>query len=535
MPLPDGNTTWPPANLLPAFDRLASWAAWWTGDPDDLAYVYGAGTGYAYDSTSRERLANHPSQYRGGVVGRLARWFWGEPTNLSQRSAKLHVPIAADIARTSAELLFAEPPKITVAEQGGDTATQDRLNDLVDDGVHATFLEALEVCAALGGVYLRVCWDADVNDRPWLSAVHADAGVPEWRWGQLAAVTFWEELSNDGKEVIRHLERHEVGYILHGVYKGTPTNLGKPIDMGGFPETENLDAIVVTGLDKLTAEYIPNMRPNRLWRSLPAAAPMGRSDFAGVEPFMDALDETWSSWMRDIRLGKSRLIVPETALESLGKGQGARWDPTREVYEGLNLLGQPGQNQITEVQFAIRHAEHRASVDAELEQILRGAGYSGQTFGVLGEAAASRGAAMAMTATEVAARERSSITTRGRKIGYTRPPVSSALETLLMVDRAVFKSGVTPVRPDLDFGDYVGESTDDLAKTAQMLLSAEAASIETRVQMVHPEWDDDQVKVEVAAIQSEQQPMNVPDPFGGMGSGGSGTPQDQQDPALYGG
>lgn len=542
MALPAGGGVWPPANLAPAFDRLAMWAAWWTGDPDGLADVYGGAGGYAFDSTSRNQALNRPSQYRGGVVGRLARWFWGEPVSLAQRSAKLHVPIAADIARTSGELLFAEPPKITVEEQGGDTTTQDRLNELVDDGVHATFLEAAEVCAALGGVYLRICWDADVADRPWLSAVHADAGVPEWRWGQLAAVTFWEELVRDDKEVVRHLERHEPGYILHGVYKGTPEDLGKPVDLTAFPETERLDPIVETGLRKLTAEYIPNIKPNRLWRSQPAAAPMGRSDYAGIEPFMDALDETWSSWMRDIRLGKSRLIVPESALESLGPGQGSRFDPTREVYEALNMLQTPGQNPITEVQFAIRHAEHRASVDAELETILRGAGYSTQTFGLAGE--------VAITATEVAARERRSITTRGRKINYTRPPCASALETLLMIDAAVFRSGVTPVRPDLDFGDYVGESTNDLAQTAQLLLAAEAASIETRVQLVHPDWDDDQVSAEVARIQAEQPTggafgaglNDVPGPPAGMGPGGPGTPDGQMPPdqmaadmAAYGG
>src|SRR6266403_135586 len=251
MSLPTGGGAWPPANLAPAFARFAEHAAWWTGSPEDLGRVYGDGAGYAYDSTSRNRIANHPSQYRGGVVGRVARWFWGEPIgDARQRSGKLHVPIAADIARTSAELLFAEPPKLTVEAQDGDTATQDRLNDLVDDGVHATFLEAAEACAALGGVYLRICWDTAVADRPWLSVVHADAGVPEWRWGQLAAVTFWEELSNDGKEVIRHLERHEVGYILHGVYKGTGTDLGKPIDLAAFPETENLAPVVETRIPK---------------------------------------------------------------------------------------------------------------------------------------------------------------------------------------------------------------------------------------------------------------------------------------------
>jgi hypothetical protein len=530
MALPAGGGAWPPKNLDPVFARLGAWAAWWCGDPDDLAGVYGPGGSTVFDTTSRDRVLNHPSQFRGGVVGRMARWFWGEPINPNVKSAKIHVPLAADIARTSAELLFAEPPKLSVASQDGGTATQDRLNDLVDDGVHATFLEAMEVCAGLGGVYLRVCWDVDVNpDRPWLAAVHADAAVPEWRWGQLAAVTFWEELSRDDKTVIRHLERHEPGVILHGVYKGTPEDLGKPVDLGAFPETANLAPIVQTGIPKLTAEYIPNMRPNRLWRSLPVGAPMGRSDYSGLEPEMDALDEAWSSWMRDLRLGKARIIASNQMLESAGRGQGARVDLDRELWTGMDMLGKPGELPLSEIQFQIRVDEHSRTTQALSEQIIRGAGYSVQTFG-MADAAASRGAAMEMTATEVAARERSSITTRGRKIGYVRPRVASVLETLLMVDAVVFHSGVTPVKPDMDFGPGVGESASEIAQTAQLLRNARAASTQTLVELVHPEWDDDQVAEEVARINAEgpaskpvqlQGPPPNAAPEVDLGSGGS--------------
>lgn len=495
MPLPEGGP-WPPANLQPVFQRLQSWSAWYSGNPDELAAVYGGQGGAPFDSTSLNRMQNHPSQYRGGVVGFFARWFWGEPLTLQQKRAKLHVPIAADIARTSAELLFAEPPKITVPEGEGDTATQDRIDQLIDDGVHATLLEGAELCAALGGVYLTTCWDKEIADRPWLDARHADAAVPEWQWSKLSAVTFWRVLSDDGKEVVRHLERHEPGYILHAVYKGTPDKLGKPIDLGAFTETANLDPVVETGIPMLTAEYVPNMRPNRLWRNLPAAAYCGRSDFAGSEPTMDALDETVTSWMRDVRQGKGRIVVNEQALENLGRGQGSRWDPEREVYEGLNTLAKPGDRMVEQIQFAIRVEEHRDTAQHHAEQIIRGGGYSVQTFGLAGE--------VAITATEVAAKERSSITTRGRKINYWRPGTANAVEALLAIDRVVFDSGVTPVRPDIEFPDYVGTSLSENAATAAQLRAAEAASTDTLVRLVHPDWDDPQVAEEIARIKADQ-------------------------------
>lgn len=536
MPLPSGGA-WPPEPLNPVYQRLASWSAWYSGSPDDLARTYGAYSGTPYDTTGIQRVREHPSQYRGGVIGWFARWFWGEPFTLNQKRTKLHIPIASDIASTSADLLFADPLTVTVEN---DDATQKRLDELIDDGVHATLLEAAEVCAALGGVYLRVCWDTGVTaDRPWLDAVHADAAVPEWQWGRLSAVTFWRELSNDGQVVIRHLERHEPGVILHGLYEGTPEQLGKPVSLGSLPQMQNIaDAVddvgaIPTGIAQLTAVYIPNMRPNRLWRSLPAATPCGRSDFSGAESMMDALDECYSSWMRDVRLGKARLLVPDTYLQSLGAGEGARWDPEREVYESLNMLAAPGDNMITQSQFAIRVTEHKDTAYDLMTRIVSAAGYEAQTFGLQGENT------RPLTATEVVARERKSFTTRGRKINYWRPGLMEIIETMLAIDVAVFHTaGVTPARPDLEWSDGVTEDPTTTAQTAQLLRAAEAASTETLVAMVHPDWDEDKVTEEVGRITGEQQAAtNVPSPFGGVEPGGLGAPngQQQQDPAAYGG
>jgi A118 family predicted phage portal protein len=500
MPLPAENTKWPPANLQPVTERLAAWSAWYSGNPDDLEYAYGNGMGSGFDTTSNNRIKDRPSQLRGGVVGRFARWFWGEPLSSNQKRSKLHVPLASDIAVASADLLFSEPPTITVPDDK-DKATQERLDALIDQGMYARLTEAAEVCAGLGGVYLRTCWDVALYDKPWLSAIHADAAIPEWQWDRLSAVTFWRVLSADDKEVVRHLERHERGHILHAVYKGTSDGLGARVPLTDFPETVDLQEDAETGIDQLTATYIPNMRPNRLWRNLPPAAPLGRADISGSEPLLDALDETYSSWMRDVRNGKGRMVVPETYLESLGTGRGARFDVEREVWESLNMLGRADSsnlaNSLQVVQFQIRVAEHRDTAQDLIEQILRGSGYSPQTFGLHGE--------VAITATEVQAKNRKSFLTRDKKINYWQEGLRDALETLLAIDQKIFSSGVTPQRPDIEFGDSVSESPQALAQTAQLLRAAEAASTETLVQLVHPDWDDPRVQEEVARISAEQQ------------------------------
>jgi A118 family predicted phage portal protein len=494
MPLPSGGT-WPPRNLDPIYAHYNVLDAWYQGDPERLAALYGDGRG-----TASTLPVNRPSQYRGGVVGTLARMFWGTPTPAGERRTKLHVPVASDICTMSSDLLFSEPPSITVENP----ATQERIDELLPS-LQATLLEGSEVGAALGGYYLRAVWDRQVAEKPWLAAVHADAAVPEWRWGRLHAVTFWRVIEQDDQTCLWHLERHEPGLILNGLFQGALGDLGRQLPLTAHPETTGMQPSIATGLDRATAVYVPNMRPNRQWRNYPAGANLGRSDFDGpVLGLMDSLDETWTSWMRDIRIGKGRVHVPSSYLQSQGRGQGAYFDPDREIYEAMNVLGGDDRMELTATQFAIRVVEHRDTQAELLAAILRATGYSAQSFGLSGD--------VAVTATEVSAKERRSLVTRGRKALYTAPELASAIEMLLQLEASMFSSEVTPELPAVVFGDSVSPDIMQLAQTAELMRRAEAASDETLVRMLHPDWDEDQVQAEVAAI-ADARPDPIADPF----------------------
>ncbi|WP_369778844.1 phage portal protein [Streptomyces sp. R33] len=515
MALPSGGP-WPPAELDAVRDKTAVWDAWYCGDPDVLSSIYGGQVGT--DPGGTGFYASERGGLRGRVGRAVSRWFWGSSTPPGERRSKLHVPLASDIATTGSALLFSEPP--TVSSE--DKATNDRLDDLVDDGLHGTLLEAAELACALGGVYLRTVWDRTLYPAPWLDVHPASHAVPEWQWGRLAAVTFWRILEADGDHVVRHLERHEPGFILHGLYQGTRDELGVRIPLTDQPATAGLAAVlgpdgdaIPTGIKQLTATYVPNMRPNRIWRGIPAAAHLGRPDIAGAEPLLDALDEVYSSWMRDVHLGKARIIVPRAYLESAGPGQGSTFDADRQIYSDLNLLPRSGDSaMITPVQFAIRVAEHRDTAQDLVEQILRTAGYSAQSFGEQGQTA--------VTATEVVARERQSFTTRNRKIVYWRPALAEAIETLLAIDKAVFGSTVTPQRPEIEFGDSVSEDPQTIATTVELLRRGEAASTETLVRMQHPDWEDAQITAEADKILAESGRM-LSDPVA-TGAEGPGAP-----------
>ncbi|TFI30155.1 phage portal protein [Streptomyces sp. 4R-3d] len=520
MPLPpSGNTPWPPPELEIPHADMNMWQAWYSGNTDHLAAVYGGPSNYRSNAVAREFF--EVDKRRGGD-GEL-RMFWGQQPSPGQQSAKLHVPIGADIAEMSANLLWSDVPTVTVDADSTDAAlaksTQAQIGRYLDDRGHAKMREAAEATAGLSNVYLRAVWDTTLRPRPWTDVLPATAVIPEWRWGFLAAAIVWRELPplTDQSKVWRLLEYHTPGTIEYGLYEGGVGVLGMRADsLAAHPDTEDLVPRVdaqgrqATGIDRLLITHLPNVLPNRTWDGIPNTAPLGRSDFAGVEPLMDALDESWTSWMRDLRLGKAKVVVPQSMLDTDGPGTGARFDLDKELLVALSgLLGaETMKDSISEIQFKIRVEEHEATCKALRRQILSSAGYSAQSFGEEGN--------VAVTATEAVARKEESLATRGTKLLYARPALVEHLTTLMMVDvRHCGARGVDPAAElTASWPQAVQPDQEATARTLSLLDSAGAISTFMKVKMRSPELDDAEVMQEVQRIR-EDRSSAVPagDPF----------------------
>lgn len=484
MPLPAEDTAWPPPSITQVYADMAEADVWYTGDKRALAEYYGR-------AVQRDR--DRPS-----VEARL----WAQLRALDEPERRVHVPAAGDIAAASADLVFSEPPALTVQ----DAATQDRLNALVEDGgIHMRLLEAAEMTSALGDGYLSLAWDRDVvPDRPILVAHAGDAAIPTFRYGRLTEVVFWRELAREGDTVLRLLERHAVeggaGFIEYGLFSGTSANLGRRVPYAEHPDAAHLADLVdaegrqSTGIPLLTATHVPNMRPNRRHRGH-----HGRSDYAApVYDLMDALDQTYTSWMRDIRLGKGRMVVPSGALTDLGPGKGSAFDLDREVYEEVNLPPSSTGERITVAQFAIRVDEHQRTAADLMTRIAQSTGYSPSTFGLEDPGGG------AVTATEVDDRRSRSTSTRNRKVGYWTPALRRILHAALALDAAQFGSQITPEPPTVEFPPAHQPAEETVARTLQMVAAAEAASTWTMVRRLHPEWGDAEVDEEVARIREDR-------------------------------
>lgn len=511
---------WPPIPAVVS-GPVEEWAAWYSGDPARLANVYGAA---AVTSPSGIVTPGVYGRGEGGIIGAAKRLFWGSPTGPDRSRGKLHMPLAQDIATASADLLFGE----AIAVEWDSPGAEDRMAYVFEgNDAPSQLSEAAELAAALGGVYLRAGWDAEVADHALMSVVHADKVVPRFRYGRLWEAIVWELLEEDGGRIWRHLEHHEPGVIRHTLHIGSADRLGPAVSLDQRPETAGLPEAVPTGLPGLALVYVPNVRPVPQWRHDPLGRNLGRSDFGarGVTGFMDAVDETWTSWLRDLRLGKARLLVSQTMLDNTGPGRGAMIDLDREVYEAVNFH-QPEaatlDSMVSSQQFAIRVAEHAQTVEALMSVVVRACGYSGSTFGLTQD--------VAKTATEVNSYDSRSRVTRERKTRYWGSGLTRFFTVLSALDARIF-TGTAGV-PTVTFPPDSTPNVLDTAQAVSAFRAAQAMSIETGVRLAQPDLDEEGVRAEVARIAEETAaaaPAPVIDPFGLAGADTAEPPPPEDD------
>lgn len=519
MPLPEPGLAWPPKELAAVRAKYTEYASWYANDVGTLGTIYAKGTNTK------------------GLIARIRTWFLGNKDEGQTDTNKIHVSLAQEICRTAANLLYSEPVTAVVVPptEGADTdAVQERLDLIAGPEFEQLEISAAEISAALGGVYKRVTWDPDNVDHVFITKVDADMAWPEFRWGNLVAVTFWRTVRTEYQTVWRHLERHEldaqgIGVIVHGLYRGTADNLGQPQPFEDHKETAWLASptVAATLIDGNTIStrtpglgvvYAPNISPSALWRNDPVGANLGRSDLEGIEQKLDALDELYSGWLRDIRLGKGRLIVGEGMLRDLGAGLGAGFDLDTTIFTPVKAAPSSAGSEkmaIEKVQFDIRTEDFLKAIDHFRRVILAAAGYSPSTFGLTDDGSA-------MTATEVAARQALSFTTRKRKILGVKPADEKILAKALAVDAWVFPSGGAQAWPvTVEFPDGMLDDPKAIAEQNQMDFNSQSASIEERVRKRNPDWDDDLVGEEVERIKAETggDPLQDPEEFGVDGAG----------------
>lgn len=448
-----------------------------------------------------------------------AAWYSGDPNRLrmesmgmglhpfwrSDEEIKIHVPIASDISALSAGMIFGDSPVITC----DDEKTQERIDDVMQlSDMYSVLLQAAELASAFGGVFLKWSWNI-TDGFPRLTAVPADAGMPYWQGGKISMIKLWNIVREDEHGTVYRLQEEYTpdGHIRSKLLRGDASNLGSEAPMDSIPETRGINPDAYCGANVMLAYYVPNILPNR-------AAPhlrFGRSDYEGLHGLFDALDEAYSAIQRETRLTKTMVVVPMEYLrkrDDIRHAYNSSFNTTvketqwvfsngKGAFVALDIDTTENSSPITVINPELRAESRIAQVDDIVRRILSMAGYAPQSAGIDINGSAESGTALNV-------RERKSLRTSEVKKTFWWHAINDIIRAMLHLDKAVFKSGVDV---NADFSVELADNTQpdmaQLADVVERLERAGAVSIQTKVAMLHPDWEDEQREEEVQRIMEE--------------------------------
>lgn len=497
MPFPKEGTGWPPEDYKHWYHRIVEWSAWYSGDPQELLNLYSS-------------TLYHPETAEGRFWARI---------EAEERSGCVHLPVAGDIASTSANLLFSEVPQFTYKAKapGGD-----RITDFMrENGFLNVLLEGAEMAAAMSGVFLKLDTEPKLSGLPIVSIITPLHAIPYFWRGRLWEVLFFRTVkeTQEGSSVWRlfELRRREDDELIieFKLYKGSRDRVGREVDMASIDETAELGLEPAAyKMDGLGCVYVPNMRPNKL---LPGSA-LGINDYAAAITLMDSLDFTWTSWVRDIELGMAQILVDEELLERTGggivnqdtPGGTARFNKFQKAFIKLNMtswrMGGENIKPIEQVQFDIRTEDHLKTCEALTFQIVGQCGYSPQTFGMV------EYGRQTDSGTALRIRERKSLLTREKKSRYWQPAIYELMWQMQQLDVVSgLSKAYQPQDIKIELQDSVITDEKDKSETLRNLDQAKAVSTYIKVKLLHPEWEEEEVVKEVKRITDES--GMAPPPF----------------------
>lgn len=469
------------------FLKYEEWASWYSGDPEQLLRFY-----------TRLASGNETAQEK----------FWSR-LETEERKGIVHMPLAGDIASTSADLLFSESPIFKYDQK---TIAGERIKDIIEkNGFNSILLESAEISAAISGCVLKLDIEAQLEGVPLINVMNPKQFIPTFWRGRLWEILFFRVVKKtDSGKVFRLFEnRRRSGNSLLIEYKlnvGTATKVGKEIDPNSIKETENLNLkpVEYKNMDGLGCVYVPNMRPNRLV----LGSPLGINDYSDDISLLDSLDFAWTSWMRDIELGMAQIFVDEELLQKTRSDVNGtttfinNFSKFQKSFVKMDFtqwrMSENNVKPIEQVQFEIRVEEHMKTCSELTWQIISNCGYSPQTFG-LGE----YGNAQSGTALKI--RENKSQKTRSKKEKYFKPAIISLLQQAQNIDKASgLYSNYENQQISLEIEDSIMTDNKETSEVIRNLYQAKAISNFMKVKLQHPDWTDEKIQEEVDKINADE-------------------------------
>lgn len=282
-----------------------------------------------------------------------------------------------------------EMASLVFNEKCGISINDDKLNGFIDDvfkrnKFNKLFQDYLEYAFAFGGMVIKPYVE---GDKIKLSFVTADCFIPISYSNESIKEGVFVNEWRKGQDKFTHLEWHlwdeDIYLIKNEVYKSRGEDLGVKVALSTvFP---NLDEEVpLIGLKRpMFAYFKPNIANN-----IDTQSPLGISIFANAVDTIKAIDTAFDSFEREFRLGKKRIIVPNSMVKTIvdpATGELHRYfDDTDETYEAVDYADKDNET-IQDIKVDLRVDEHIGAINALLNLFAMQTGFSSGTFSFDGE------------------------------------------------------------------------------------------------------------------------------------------------------
>lgn len=296
--------------------------------------------------------------------------------------------MAKFVSEEMARLVFNEKVDINISP---DEFSVNVHKVLENNGFNKNFQDYLEFMFALGGMVIKPYAELNRSGEYEIKLcyVTAESFLPISYTNKKVDEGVFITVTKKGKFTYTLLEFNEwdgVDFVIRNeLYKSEqPSEIGIKVSLSEiYP---NLDELVtITGLTRPPFVYF---KPN-LANNFELNSPLGISLFANSMDTIKALDVAFDSFMREFKLGKKRILVPQYAIKTVVDPEDGclkrYFDASDEVYQAFNFDSMDNQ-KIHDNSVELRVEEHIEAINTLLNILAMQTGFSSGTFTFDGEA-----------------------------------------------------------------------------------------------------------------------------------------------------
>lgn len=280
------------------------------------------------------------------------------------------------LADEFARLTFSEQVTISAAEPYLEYVT----SALNEGGFWKRMPEFLSQAYALGGGVVKVYAE---DKKPKLNYIAADRFAPTaWDERDVTEGVLESRIRRDGF-FYTLFEKHgfsDDGYteVEHRLYKSSQRNsIGKPCELSElFPGVD--ETVTYKTAEPMLRYFKPDVSNN-----IDRCCPLGVSVFSSATDTLKALDVAFDSFGREFTLGKKRIIVPSSCIQTVVDPETGNlrkyFDADDEAFIALKC-DEESDLKITDNTVELRVEEHVAAINALLNILCFQTGLSSGTF-----------------------------------------------------------------------------------------------------------------------------------------------------------